>query len=100
VLKGHNLLKIIETQEGRLSTVPGKIDRRTGKGFDVLDNIFFQHGIGHAKSLLGGIEVLLLQVVTIVTTQVAEGTNRFGEDLKFTRGFAQGSAPHLPTKSD
>ena len=98
-LKGDYLLKIIETQEGRLTAVPGKVDGRTGKTFDVLDNIFFQHGIGHTKRLLHGIEESFLQVITIMTAQVADGTTGFGEDLEFAGSFGHRSASNSPFPS-
>jgi hypothetical protein len=94
-LKDDYLLEIVKTQEGRLPAVPGKMDGRTGKAFDVLDNIFFQHGVGHAKRLLLRIKESFSQVVTIMTTQVAEGTTGFGEDLEFAGSFSQGLTPDI-----
>jgi hypothetical protein len=53
----------------------------------VLDNKLLQDIVGHAKRLALGIEVFLIQVVTVVTAQVAEGTSRFDKNLKFAGSF-------------
>ena len=49
----------------------------------MLDNVLLQDVVGHAKRLALWIEVFLLQVVTIVTVQVADVTysNRKPGDL-------------------
>ena len=94
-LQRHNLAKIVQPQDGRLPTVPGKVDHRTGGSVDVLDNVVLQDGVGHAKRLALWIEVFLLQVVTIVTVQVADGANRFSKNLKFAGRFDHGSIPDL-----
>jgi len=75
--------------------MPGKIDHRTGGSVDVLDNVLLQDGVGHAKGLALWIEVLLLQIVTIVTVQVTDGTTRFCKNLKFAGSFDHGSIPNL-----
>jgi hypothetical protein len=41
-LKRHNLAKVVQPQEGRLPAMPRKTDLRTGRGGDVLDDVFFQ----------------------------------------------------------
>ena len=89
-LKRHDLPEIVQPQEGRLPPMPGKTDHRTGGGVDVLDKVRLQDVVRHAKRLALRIEALLLQIVTIVATQVADGANRFGEDLEFA-----GSAGHI-----
>jgi len=66
-LHRHDLAKVVYPQEGRLTSMPGKVDHRTGGGGDVLDNVLLQDGVGHTKRLFLGIEVFLPQVVTIVT---------------------------------
>jgi hypothetical protein len=79
--------------------MPGKVDYRTGGSVDVLDNVLLQDGVGHAKRLALWIEVFFLQVVTIVTVQVAGGANRFGKNLKFTGSFGHCSNPNLLDKN-
>jgi hypothetical protein len=66
-LKHYNPAKIIQPQDGWFPTMPGKVDHRTGGSLDVLDNIFFQDGVRHAKQLAFRIKVLFFKVVTIVT---------------------------------
>jgi hypothetical protein len=75
--------------------MPGKVNHRTGGSIDVLDNVLLQERFGHAKRLALRIEVLLLQVVTIVTVQVADGATGFGKNLKFTGSFDHCSIPSL-----
>ena len=94
-LKGHDFAEVVETQEGRFPAVPGKVDLRTWRSFDVLDDVLLQDGVGHAKRLSRWIKEFFLQVVTIVTAQIADGPNGLGENLKFAGGFAHGSAPDL-----
>ena len=94
-LERHNLAKIVQPQDGRFPTVPGKVDHRTWGSVDVLDNVLLQDVVRHAKRLALWIEVFLLQVVTIVTVQVADGTNRFGKNLKFAGRFDHCSIANL-----
>jgi len=86
-LQRHNLAEVVQPQDGWFPTMPGKVDHRTGGSVDVLDNVLLQDVVGHAKRLALWIEVFLLQVVTIVTVQVADGANRFGKNLKFAGSF-------------
>jgi hypothetical protein len=59
----------------------------------LLDNVFLKDGVVHAKRLALRIEVFLLQIVTIVTVQVAEGATGFGKNLKFMGNFDHGLTP-------
>jgi len=93
-LQRHNLAKVVQPQDGRFHTMPGKAYHRTGGSVDVLDNVLLQDAVGHAKRLALWIEVFLLQVVTIVTLQVADRANRFGKNLKFPGSFDQCSVPN------
>ncbi|MBA7671030.1 hypothetical protein ES703_79181 [subsurface metagenome] len=67
--------------------MPGKADHWFGGSVDVLDNVLFQDVVGHAKRFALWIEMFLLQVVTVVAVQVADGANRLDENLKFTGRF-------------
>ena len=53
----------------------------------MLDDILLQDVVGHAKRLVLWIEMFLIQVVTVVTPQVAEGTSRFDKNLKLAGSF-------------
>jgi hypothetical protein len=64
----------------------------------VLDNVLLQDIVGHAKRLALRIEVFLLQVVTIVTVQVAERATGFYKYLKFARSLDHCSNPNLQVK--
>jgi hypothetical protein len=91
----HNVAKVVQPQDGWFPTMPGKVNHRTGGSVDVLDNVLLQDRVGHAKRLALRIEVFLLQVVTIVTVQVADRANGLDKNLKFTRGFDHCSIPNL-----
>ncbi len=95
VLQRHNLAKVVQAQEERLPAMPGKVDHRTGGGGNMLDDVFLQYGVGHAKRLIFWIEVFLLQVIAIVTVQVADGAKGLDEDLKFAGSLNHCSIPHL-----
>lgn len=86
-LESHNFTKGVQPKNGRLSTMPGKMDHRFGASLDVLDNVLFQNDIGHAERFPLWIEVFFFQIVAVFTTQVADGTNRLDKDLKIAGSF-------------
>jgi hypothetical protein len=61
----------------------------------MLDNVFFQEGVVHAKGLLFWIEASFPQVVTIVTVQVADGADGLDKNLKFAGSLNHDSNPDL-----
>jgi len=89
VLQRHNLTKVVQSQHGRFTAMPGKADQRFGASVDVLDNILFQDVVGHPKRLAPWIELFLLKVVAIVAIQITDRAGWLGEDLKLTRGSGQ-----------
>jgi hypothetical protein len=95
MLQRHDPPKVVQPQDDRLTTMPGKVDHRTGGGGNVLDNVFLKDGVGHTKRLSFWIEIFFLQVVTIVTVQVAGGTNGLGKNLKFAGSFNHCVIPNL-----
>jgi hypothetical protein len=78
--------------------MPGKVDHRTGGGGNMLDNVFLQYRVGHAKRLIFWIEVFLLQVVAIMTVQVADGANGLDKNLKFAGSFNHRSISNLQSE--
>ena len=86
-LKGRNLAKVVQPQDGRFPAVPGKPDHRLWGGFDVLDDVLLKDIIGHPKRLSLRVEMFFLQIVAVVTVQVADGANRLDKDLKVARSF-------------
>jgi hypothetical protein len=86
-LQRHDLPKIVKAQDHRLTTVPREVDHRPGGSRNVLDDVFLQDGVGHAERLASSIKIFLLQVVAIVTGQVAHGANRLDKNLKFAGGL-------------
>jgi hypothetical protein len=94
-LQRHDLAKVVKPQEDWFTTMPGKVDHQTGGCGNMLDNVFLQDGVRHAKQLVFWIEILFLQVVTIVTVQVADRANGLGKNLKFAGRFDHGPIPNL-----
>jgi hypothetical protein len=70
--------------------MPGKVDYRIRVSIDMLNDVLLQDVIWHAKGLALWVELFLLQIVAVLTIQVADGTNGFGENLKLA-----GSLYHL-----
>ena len=82
MLQGHKLTKIIQPQDARFPTMPGKADHRIGARVDVLDNVRLQDVVGHNKRRVLRIEALLVQIVAVVAAQVADSAGGFGENLE------------------
>jgi hypothetical protein len=95
-LQRHNPAKIVQTQNGRFSSMPKKHDHGTGESVVVLNDIGLQNVIGHLKRLVCRIKLVLLQVVTIMAIQVTNGASRLGKNLKFTGSFNHGPIPQSP----
>lgn len=51
----------------------------------MLDDVLLEDVFGHAERLVLWIEMFLLQVVAVVTVQVADGADGLGKYLKFAR---------------
>jgi hypothetical protein len=75
--------------------MPGKRDYLVGAGFNVLKDVLFKDIVGHAKRVFIRIEALFLQVVTVVTTEVADGANGFSEYLIGAGGLCHNAIPKL-----
>ena len=50
-LQRHNLPKVIQPEDGRLPSVPGKPDYRAGRCIDVPGNVFLQDMVSHSERL-------------------------------------------------
>jgi hypothetical protein len=61
----------------------------------MLDNVFLQEGVGHAKRLAFRIDFFLFQIVAIVTVQIANGANGLCKNLKFSGSFNHCVIPNL-----
>jgi hypothetical protein len=61
----------------------------------MLDDVFLQNVVWHAERLALWIELFLLQVITIVTVQVADGADRLDKNLKFAGSFGHCPIPHI-----
>ncbi len=81
-LERDHLAEKIKAQNRGFPAMPGKVDCRTRRRGDVLDNVFLKEGVRHAELLSLGIKMLLPQIVTVSAVQVADGANRLGKNLK------------------
>jgi hypothetical protein len=90
-LQSNDLMKVVQPEQGRLPTVPGKGDHWIWGGFNVLKDVLFQDIIRHAKRLLIRVEAVLFQIVTVVTAKVTDGANGFSKNLIWP-----GSLDHCP----
>ena len=86
-LERHNCAKVFQPEEGRFSSMPGKVYRRTGRSAYVLDDVCFKDVVRHGLRRVFLIEILLPHVITIAAGHVAGGADRFGEDLEFSGSF-------------
>jgi hypothetical protein len=84
-LECHDLAEIVQPERGWLSPMPGEVNLRLAGGVDVLDDIFLQQVVRHAEGFAVGIQPLLVEVVTVLAVQVADGTGRLHKDLELTR---------------
>jgi hypothetical protein len=97
-LQLHNFAKVVQPQDSRFPTMPGKINHRIEGSINVLDDVFLEERFGHLRRLTLRVKKRCLQVVTIVTVQVADRATRLGKNLKFTRGLAHCSIPDVQAK--
>jgi hypothetical protein len=67
-LQFNDLVKVVQSEQGRLPAVPGKRDNRIGTGFR---KMYFQNFLRHAKGLVV-VEASIFQVVTEVAVQVTD----------------------------
>jgi hypothetical protein len=68
--------------------MPGKTDDLARGRLNMLLDIFFKGSVVKAEVGPFGIEILFLQVIAVVTVEVADRPDGFDHDLKFTRrGF-------------
>jgi hypothetical protein len=94
-LQLHDLFKVVLPQEQRLPAMPRKGNRLTGGGIYVLDNVLLEEVVGHAERLALGIEVLLFQIVAILTVQIAARAGGLDKHLKIPGSFGHGSSSSL-----
>jgi len=80
--------EIVEPQNSRFSSVPGKTYHRSVGGFDMPDNVLLKDIVRHTKGLAVTEEVFLLQIITVAAPEVTDGTGGFGKNLKFAGCFS------------
>lgn len=81
-LQRDNAAEIIDSQQGRLSALPCKMDHIRVLLLNVLLDVRFEYIRRHSP--LGGIGIkdFLLQVETVFAVQIADGADRLGENVK------------------
>jgi hypothetical protein len=97
VLQGNDLTEIVQPQNSRFSSVPGKTYHRSVRGIDMTDNVLLKDIIRHTKRLAIPEEVFLLQIITVNAPEVTDGAGGFGKNLKFAGRFSHNimDAPHI-----
>ena len=83
-LEGKYALVKTQRTHQRLATMPREQDLRLRLGFDILSDEGLQGLFAHAKTFLsfGGVDIAFLQIVAIVTSEVAEAADGLGHDVE------------------
>ena len=92
-LQRNDFLKIIEAERGRLAAVPGDIDHRPRRGFDLLDDVALEHLVAHPEGVAFGIEKFFFEVIAVAAIEVADRPDRLRHYLKFAQRRRHGTLP-------
>src|ERR1043166_7228505 len=94
LLQFDGLAKKIDAEQRRLAAMPGETDDLLRRRLYVLNNITFEGFVIEAEIRSFGIKILFLEVVTVMTIEIAYRSDCLNHDLKFTRcGFQEKSPP-------
>src|SRR5262245_5747092 len=85
LLQLDGFAKKVDAEQGRLAAVPGEAHDFPWGGLNMLDDIAFQRFVVQSKISSLGIELLLFEVIAVVTVEVTDRTDCLHHDLKFTR---------------
>src|SRR5204862_217779 len=94
-LKFHCSLEKNYPQCGWLSSVPGKVDCRSPRRFEMLHAILFQQAYRHLEWACRWVEDALVFVVSVVAIKIAQCSRRFDKNLKIPGGLAHHPSPEL-----
>ena len=87
-LQRHNLSKVVQPQDSRFPSVPGKIDHSSGRSIDMLDNVCSRISSDIRKEVTLSIEVFLLQIITVTAVEITDRAAGLGKNLKFAGRFS------------
>src|ERR1019366_2348872 len=79
----------VHAQSSGLLAMPREVDLRPARGLDVLDDVFFQQGFGHAERAGIRIEAAFVPVVAVLAIEIAHGPGRLDEYLKLSHGTSR-----------
>ncbi len=87
-LQLHRLAEKLDAEQGRFAAVPGEADDFPGRRLNVLEDVALESFIVQAEVRALWVKVLFVQIIAIVTIEVANRPDRLDHDLKLTRrGF-------------
>src|SRR5262245_36488895 len=85
LLQLDGFAKKVDAEQGRLAAVPGEAHDFPWGGLNMLDDIAFQRFVVQTKISSLGIELLLFEVIAVMTVEVTDRTDCLHHNLKFTR---------------
>src|SRR5206468_10852238 len=74
----------IDAEQGRLAAMPGEAHDLFRSRLDVLDDVALQRFVAQPEIRAFRVELFFLEVVAVVAVQIADCSDRFYHDLKFT----------------
>ncbi len=92
-LQRHDPAKVIDSQKRWFPAVPRKPDGGLGGRLDVLSDVRLQDVVRHTIRRTVRVEEILAQIITVITTQVADRAGWFNKYLKVVRGSAHFRSP-------
>src|SRR5215475_3496391 len=84
-LQRNGFAEKFDSEQRRLASMPGKTDDLLRRCLNMLDNVALQSFVAQTKIGSLGIELLLFEVIAVMTVEVADRTDCLHHDLKFAR---------------
>src|SRR5262245_30329583 len=84
-LQRNGFAEKFDSEQRRLASMPGKTDDLLRRCLNMLDNVALQSFVAQTKIGSLGIELLLFEVIAVMTVEVTDRTDCLHHDLKFTR---------------
>ena len=83
----NNFFEVVQPQNRRLTSVPGKADDRFGRSIKMLDDVSLENIVGHPKRRPLRVTFSRFQVITIDAIQVTHRAGRLYKYLKIAGSF-------------
>src|SRR6202008_1532183 len=80
----HRFAKKIDAEQRRFAAMPGEAHDFLGRCLNVLNNVALEGLVIQAKVCAFGVEIFFLQVIAVVTIEIANRSDRLDHNLKFT----------------